>query len=308
MTIARLSRRGFTLGGAAVFAGCRGGDCASQRSGAVADDSRGSTRLVTWDFEGAISPRAVALVPTWGGAGARFPVLVALHGRGEARKSPADGALGWARDYALGHAIERVATPPLGPDDFEGFVDASRLDALNRALAAAPFGGLIVVCPYLPDLDTADETALAAFGAFVTGPLVERARRELPALPHADATGIDGVSLGGAVALRVGLRYAASFGAVGALQPALDAHQAARWVSDAQTARRANASLALRLLTSDGDFFRPAVVATSDALSAGGVAHELEIVRGPHDYAFNRGPGAIEMLAWHDRVLRRSRG
>ena len=28
------------------------------------------------------------------------------------------------------------------------------------------------------------------------------------------------------------------------------------------------------------------------------------VVTGPHDYAFNRGPGAIEMLAYHDRVLR----
>jgi len=28
------------------------------------------------------------------------------------------------------------------------------------------------------------------------------------------------------------------------------------------------------------------------------------VVTGPHDYAFNRGPGALEMLAYHDRVLR----
>jgi len=25
-----------------------------------------------------------------------------------------------------------------------------------------------------------------------------------------------------------------------------------------------------------------------------------------HDYPFNRGPGAIEMLLWHDRVLART--
>jgi hypothetical protein len=27
-------------------------------------------------------------------------------------------------------------------------------------------------------------------------------------------------------------------------------------------------------------------------------------VPGPHDYEFNRGPGAYEMLMFHDRVLR----
>jgi hypothetical protein len=32
------------------------------------------------------------------------------------------------------------------------------------------------------------------------------------------------------------------------------------------------------------------------------------VVPGPHDYPFNRGPGAIEMLLWHDRVLRGEAG
>ena len=41
-----------------------------------------------------------------------------------------------------------------------------------------------------------------------------------------------------------------------------------------------------------------------DALNAEHVAHEFVVVAGPHDYAFNRGPGGIEMLLWHDRVLR----
>jgi iron(III)-salmochelin esterase len=28
------------------------------------------------------------------------------------------------------------------------------------------------------------------------------------------------------------------------------------------------------------------------------------VIPGGHDYTFNRGPGGIEMLLWHDRVLR----
>ena len=48
---------------------------------------------------------AVVILPAGGDRGAsspaRWPLVVALHGRGEALKSPRDGAMGWARDYAL---------------------------------------------------------------------------------------------------------------------------------------------------------------------------------------------------------------
>jgi enterochelin esterase-like enzyme len=252
-----------------------------------------------------MSTRSVVLVPTWGAAGERFPVLVALHGRGEARKPPAEGALGWARDYGLVRAIDRVASPPLESADFEGFVDASRLDFLNAGLSTQPFRGLIVACPYVPDVDLADDDAMHAFGTFLKDTLLPRVRRDTPAIADAASTGIDGVSLGGAVALSVGLDSPTSFGAVGTLQPAIDVKDVARWTTRAQRARQANPTLALRLLTSDGDYFRDAVRATSAAWTAAGVTHELEQARGPHDYPFNRGPGSIEMLLWHDRQLRR---
>ncbi len=32
--------------------------------------------------------------------------------------------------------------------------------------------------------------------------------------------------------------------------------------------------------------------------------HEHRVALGPHNYDFNRGPGGLEMLTWHDRVLR----
>jgi len=60
----------------------------------------------------------------------------------------------------------------------------------------------------------------------------------------------------------------------------------------------------LRLLTSDGDPFRPTLAKLADELRAREVEASYEVVAGPHDYSFNRGPGAYEMLLWHDRVLR----
>ena len=296
--------------GAAALLGCQKRSEASPSSPRPLSSAttppgvRGNTRLVEWTFDGAVSSRTAVLVPTWGDATVRFPVLVALHGRGEARKSPAEGALGWPRDYALVHGFERVSAPPLQTDDFEGFIDPARLVHLNQTLVSNPFAGLIVACPYLPDIDLRDDDAIAAFGDFVTGVLLPRVRRELPARSEPASTGIDGVSLGGAVALAVGLDRAASFGAAGTLQPALDVHDAARWASRAQAARSANPALAIRLLTSDGDYFRDAVRATSLALDKAGLVHDFDQVVGPHDYPFNRGPGSIEMLLWHDRALR----
>jgi hypothetical protein len=56
-------------------------------------------------------------------------------------------------------------------------------------------------------------------------------------------------------------------------------------------------------MTSEGDYFRSAIEVYHQALGEKGVAHEFLLVPGPHDYPFNRGPGSIELLFWHERVL-----
>ena len=61
-----------------------------------------------------------------------------------------------------------------------------------------------------------------------------------------------------------------------------------------------------RLLTSREDYFKRAIRSTSTAWRAAGIEHDFEELPGPHDYPFNRGPGAIEMLLWHDRLLARA--
>jgi acetyl esterase/lipase len=60
----------------------------------------------------------------------------------------------------------------------------------------------------------------------------------------------------------------------------------------------------LRILSSDEDEFRGAAEATVEKLKAAGVPYEFLVLRGKHGYEFNRGPGCIEMLAWHERVER----
>lgn len=269
---------------------------------------RGSSRLVTMTLGGdaGFAQTAAVIVPTWGAEGTRFPVVVALHGRGEALKGPDRGAFGWPRDYALTRAIERIASPPVTGEDLEGFVDDARLGQLNADLAARPFGGLIVACPYVPDFDLRTFRDVRAYGRWLIDVLLPRVRSETPAIVSLEATGIDGVSLGGATALRVGLSFPEAFGAVGGLQPAVFEDQALEWVDLARAARKKRPKLALRLLTSHDDYYNGPITRLSQAWRAAGVAHDFGDVPGPHDYAFNRGPGSYELLAWHDRALRRA--
>lgn len=238
--------------------------------------------------------------------GQRFPVLIAMHGRGEAFKGPAHGARGWVDDYGLATALERLHAPPLVPKDLENLAAPERLGRLNAALGETPFGDLVVVCPYTPDILAGDKPFSAAlpFGRFLVDELLPRVYRETPALGTAGSTGIDGVSLGGRASVLIGLERAEAFGAVGALQAAFDSADAPELARRAKMAREKNPKLSIRLLTSDGDFFLRANKNISKALTDAGISHELRVVPGPHDYVFNRGPGVYEMLLFHDRALR----
>ena len=127
--------------------------------------------------------------------------------------------------------------------------------------------------------------------------------RELPVIDSASATGIDGVSLGGNMALRAGFRHPDRFGAVASLQGALNPTQIDELVSQAKAARHKNPELALRIATSKDDAFVNSNHALSRALTAAGVEHSFENHLGPHDYVWNRGPGSYELLLFHDSAL-----
>ncbi len=230
-------------------------------------------------------------------------VLVALHGRGEVDKGLQGGARGWRDDYALDRAIVRAAAPPLTPDDFLGFVNDSRLGALNASLAAHPFVGLAVACPWAPALKDRSPAGSEPFARFIIDDLIPRARKEASA-QSSTLNGIDGVSMGGRLALLIGLRHPEVFRTVGALQPAIGERDIPELVALAKAAAGKVEDFNFRLVTSTDDYFRPAVFAFSKALNEAEVKHVLIETPGPHDYAYNRGPGAYEMLLWHERRLR----
>jgi hypothetical protein len=264
-----------------------------------------SFRTVVWDFPQ--TPvgrmRAVVMLPARPAPGVRLPLLVALHGWGETLRGVERGAFGWSRDYELGASDRELRMPSLRRVAFLGHVDGGRLARLRRDLAARPYQGVAVVAPFTPDVLDADAGALQqSFDRWLVEALVPRARRELLVRSERTATGIDGVSLGGLHALEIGLAHPEVFGVVGALQPAVRGRIGrvlARYApSPSRPAQR------VRLVTSYGDVYRRDVAALAEALRARGVAHDVRVLAGPHDYVFNRGPGGVEMLLFHDRALR----
>jgi hypothetical protein len=248
------------------------------------------------------SERALLLVPE---QAATLPLLVALHGRGEAVRGVVAGSRGWRDDYRLDAVLERIQAPPLTADDLGGMVTNRRLAQLNASLQAYPYRGLCIATPFTPDLSDRSPSGAAGFGRFIVDRLLPRARAETGNAhpPSREAIGIDGVSLGGRLALLVGLSHPDVFGAVGALQPAVRADEVDIFSA---LARQANEKrrVALRLVSSDADPFLPAIETLSSRWRKDGVDHELLVVPGPHDYPWNRGPGGAEMVLWHERIQR----
>lgn len=236
--------------------------------------------------------------------GDRLPVLITMHGLGESRKGPEKGARGWLDDYALGSALERLQAPPITPGDLRGFA-GDRVGLINAALSKQPYQGLILVMPYTPDILKGDRPFSLAepLANFLVDTLLPRVYKETPAIGTPATTGVDGVSLGGRAALLVGLTRPEAFGAVGGLQPAFDQKDAPEFTRRTLAARKLNPKLQLRLLTSVGDYYLGSTKAISSALEGAQVEHSLLIVPGDHSYKFNRGPGAYELLLYHDRVL-----
>lgn len=300
-----MDRRAFLLASAAVVA-CRRKQQpapppppAPSMSQAPADNG---LQLLDWELpnEYGGEKRCVVIIPK--NATGKLPLLIALHGMGETT-SPKTGAYGWLDSYQLDRTLLRLRTPPLDEAAFKGFVTAQRLGEINQDLQKRPFGGLVIACPYLPRAIGGD-VPYDLYGNWLADKLIPRLRAETPVLATTAATGIDGVSLGGISALRIGIARPDVFGVVGALQPAVNDAEAAETL--AATIEEKLAGRPLRIVTSTEDYYRVTLTALDEKLWARKVSHQFFVAEGPHDYPWNQGPGAIEMVMFHDRALRAS--
>jgi hypothetical protein len=263
-------------------------------------------RLLSLQGPDGSSQRVLVTVPRQPGyamhpPGERYALVVALHGRGEARKGPDRGVLGWNVDYRLPVAYGALIRGQLRRADYGGFVRDAHLEAVNAELIRRPFEAPAVVTPYVPDglLQPGAEEARARYLAWLAGPLLDGVREAFPGLARTrEGTGIDGVSLGGRLALEAGFAHPEAFASVGGIQPAIrgDAEALSALVDPARAQRT-------RLLTSDDDPYLEPTRALSEALRSRNVPHTLIVTPGPHGYDYNRGPGAIELLRFHAAAL-----
>ena len=281
----------------------RSGPSAGQAINIGPHDPRSDLEVRDWTFpavpgEVAFERRAVVLIPKSIATSTKLPLLIALHGMGETVDSTT-GANGWLQSYGLDVTLMNLHAPPLTTDAFKGFVTNERLAVINDGLAKRPFGGMIIACPYQPAGIGTESLGYDTYASFLADRLLPRLRAETPVIGTPRSTGIDGVSYGGLNALRMGMMRPEVFGAVGALQAAVyDEPTIVALIAERLGGRP------LHLVTSAEDVYLPALTTVSKGLEERKVPHEFVVTQGPHGYDWNKGTGAIEMLLWHDRVLR----
>lgn len=231
-----------------------------------------------------------------------LPVVVLLHGLGETHDQRA-GLFAWLGPYGLGRAWERLEHPPLERER-EGFVTEPEYAELNRSLSDQPFQGLVAVCPFMPNPYASNDsgTRLELYARALAEEALPAVRARVPsAASEAARTCIAGVSLGGAVALEVLVRQAATFGALATVQGAYGKHLApilARRVSEAGAPRAAYVA------TSSGDPYRAANVELAKQLEKHDIPTQRSLRTGPHSQSWLIEIGSLELLLWCDRALR----
>lgn len=244
-------------------------------------------------------------------SGAQLPVLFVLHGRGEAAKGPTRGVRGFLDDYGLEKVWTWLNGNTKGP-----LPDASVTRAYREEVAARlqqrVFRGMVVVMPYVPDRFRAQE----AFEntrpyAAVLRATADKLKATFPVSRDVSRWGLDGISLGGRVALVCGPVLTDVFGAVGGVQAAIDLREfdalTAPMVASSGNSRPGGKGVVAGqryvLATSEEDYYRSVLEAFHEHLTQTQVTHVFTLLPGDHSYSFNRGPGLTYLLLTYDALL-----
>jgi pimeloyl-ACP methyl ester carboxylesterase len=260
------------------------------------------------DIEGdkKLATRFTLFVPNHLAKDERVPLLVLFHGLGETWDTGI-GVYAWVERYGLGTAYARLRRPPVTRTWQRGnLLPDARLGELNAALAAQPFRGMAIACPYTPNVQKLPNPsgALDAYADWIIDALIPRARKEAPVFPDVAHTALDGVSLGGLISFEVFVRRPDAFTAVGGVQSAINAVRLPHYTDKLAAAFAKAAKTSVHIETSEQDPFRESNVGLAKMLEKKGVGCDLAILPGLHDQVFLREAGSMEMLLWHDRRMR----
>jgi hypothetical protein len=252
--------------------------------------------------KGSLADRFALLVPKHVTSGQRVRLLVALHGKGEST-DPALGLRAWLELYGLSAAYARLLAPPVVRTQKRRDVTDETLARINASLAAKPFAGVAVACPFTPNLASAKDPARAQrdYADWLVDAVIPAARKLAPVGSGPSFTAVDGCSMGGPFALETFLQHPDVFGSVGVVQPAFGAHRAPGFAQRIEEAVRRVGPRPIHLLTSEGDPFSSATKALGAALAERKVPSQLEVFPGPHDQPWLREAGTLAMLLFHER-------
>jgi predicted esterase len=237
-------------------------------------------------------------VPAHLAPGARVPLLILLHGLGETGDARM-GAYAWLDRYGLGTSYERLLRPPVVRTSTRGEWTDARLAEVNAVLAARPLRGMVIACPYMPQLPA---TQLDAYGAWLVDELAPRARREAPVA--SDVTLLGGCSLGGYASLEIFVRRPADFAAWCGVQTAIGDAGAPGYAERIKRALEKSGPRPIYVGTSTGDPYLEANRILAAGLARSKIDHTLRVTPGPHDQPWLREAGTPEVLLWCDGVGR----
>lgn len=287
----RLRRRQALAGMAAVLAAPRA-SYAQGRSEREDDEDLRNLRLLDLSEGGR---RFLLIVPRYQQPEQKIPVAVFLHGLGETVDEKL-GAYAWLDKYGLGSAWQRMKRDPLERTSTRGEWTDARLAEVNAELAARPFRGFAMVCPFMPNPKGAAD--VDAYARWIETSLLPRVRKEARVFEDADRTYLCGVSLGGYVSLEVLVRMPHVFGAWCGLQTAIGT-----WAAFGYAERIARAGKKpMSILTSTQDHWKASSEALAAELKTRKVPYDYRVIPGPHDQPWLREAGTIEALHWLDRL------
>jgi hypothetical protein len=225
-----------------------------------------------------------------------LPLVVFLHGLGETTNEKL-GAYAWVEKYGLGSAWHRLKKDPIERTSKRGEWSDARLAEVNADLAARPFRGFAMACPFMPNPKGAPDND--EYAKWIEASLLPRCRKEAKVLTDQASTFLCGVSLGGYVSLEVLVRLPHVFGAWAGMQTAIGTFAANGY---AEKIAKVGGSKAMLVLTSTLDHWKSSSEALVAAFDARKVPHTFRVVPGPHDQPWLREAGTIEALLWLDRL------
>ena len=244
--------------------------------------------------------RFVLVTPKYLSPGQKLPLAVLLHGLGETTNERL-GAYAWVERYGLGSAWQRLKRAPIERTSARGEWTDERLAEVNTELAARPFRGMALVCPFMPNPKSPGD--LDSYASWIENSLLPRVRNETQVATTAAQTYLCGVSLGGYVSLEMLARLPKFFGAWAGVQTAIGPFAAPGYAE--KIAKGWNGTPhPMLLLTSTQDHWKASSEALAAAFKAKNLATTYRVVPGPHDQPWLREAGTIEALLWLDRIGR----